>query len=263
MQQTSSSMRPPAVAGMFYPADAVELRSTIEALLAQATHPQGRGPKAIIAPHAGYIYSGPIAAQAYARLAAEADLITRVVLLGPCHRVAVRGLAAPTVAAFATPLGPVEIDQAALRDLPFVHFNDAAHAAEHSLEVQLPFLRIVTPHARVVPLAVGDAQPDEVALVLERLWGGPETRIVISSDLSHYLPYATAQQADLATAQAIESLDYAPLTGMHACGYLPISGLLTMARRRSLGAVRLDLRNSGDTAGPRDRVVGYGAWAFA
>jgi AmmeMemoRadiSam system protein B len=223
-------------------------------------------PKAVIVPHAGYIYSGPIAASAYARLAPDASQIRRIVLLGPSHRVAFKGLAAPAASVFDTPLGPVDIDQAAiatLRDLPFVHSSDAAHAAEHSLEVQLPFLRKVAPQARLVPLAVGDATADEVAQVLERLWGGDETRVVISSDLSHYLPYAAAQAADLETAVAIEHLNPRPLNGERACGYLPISGLLEVARRRGLAIARLDLRNSGDTAGPRDRVVGYGAWALS
>jgi len=260
-----STVRVPAVAGLFYPDGTRALAAAVERYLASVPAAAAPSPKALIVPHAGYVYSGPIAASAYARLKPAAAAVERVVLLGPCHRVAIRGLAAPTVDAFRTPLGEVPLDRAAidaLASLPQVVLRDDAHAGEHSLEVQLPFLQSVLDRFTLVPLAVGDASPSEVAEVLERLWGGSETLIVISSDLSHYHDYATAQRIDSAAADAIEALDGGRLGRDQACGCLPIAGLLNCARRHALAAERLDLRNSGDTAGPRDQVVGYGAWAF-
>ena len=257
-------VRPPAVAGFFYPANARQLSDAVDGYLAEAgISDRARLPKAIIVPHAGYVYSAPIAAPAFAALHKVADQIRRVVLLGPAHRVRVRGLAAPRASAFRTPLGDIAIDQAsitALSRLPQVELQDNAHRDEHCLEVQLPFLQRILHDFTLVPLVVGDATPDEVAEVLERLWGGPETLIVISSDLSHYHDYATAQRMDSSAATAIESLDLQGLDQEQACGRLPILGLLTAARRHGLAVERLDLRNSGDTAGPRDRVVGYGSW---
>jgi AmmeMemoRadiSam system protein B len=221
-------------------------------------------PKAVIVPHAGYVYSGAIAASAYARLAPGGSAIRRVVLLGPTHRVAVRGLAVPTVRAFATPLGTVELDHPAVLAalaLPQVVRSDAAHALEHSLEVQLPFLQAVLSNFAIVPFAVGDASPREVAEVIELLWGGPETLFVVSSDLSHYHRYADARAIDRATADAIERL--APqLEHEQACGATPINGLLLAAQRHALRPELLDLRNSGDTAGDPSRVVGYASFAF-
>lgn len=258
-------IRPPAVAGSFYPADPGRLRAQVEQLLREAK-PAAIAPKALIAPHAGYIYSGPIAASAYATLAPRAGAIRRVVLLGPSHYVPFAGLALPEADTFATPLGRIELDRAAMRSLEGtagVIRLDAAHAREHSLEVQLPFLQVALREFTLVPLAVGDAQPAATADVLEALWGGPETLLVISSDLSHYRPYQAAAAIDAETARAIESLDDAPLDGEHACGCHPIRGLLHLARRRGLRVTPLDRRNSGDTAGDRRRVVGYGAWAFA
>ena len=261
-----NTVRPPAVAGMFYPAAASELARDVGALLAHAES-AARGepvPKAIIAPHAGYVYSGPIAATAYARLAPARGKVTRVVLLGPVHRVPVRGLALPAAAVLATPLGniPIDIDAVAqLSKLPQVTVSPAAHALEHSLEVHLPFLQTVLEKFSVVPLAVGDATADEVAQVLDILWGGAETLIVVSSDLSHYLSYHEAQTIDRATAQAILDLR-TDISHEQACGGTPVNGLVLAARRRSLTPQLLDLRNSGDTAGDRKRVVGYGAFAF-
>lgn len=260
------TIRPPAVAGMFYPGDAESLAAEIDVMLAGAvpSEPTFGVPKALIVPHAGYIYSGPIAARAYALLAPLGGRIQRVVLLGPCHRVAVRGLAVSSAGAFATPLGNVALDQeaiAAVLALPQVIPHDAAHAEEHSLEVQLPFLQEVLGSFRLVPLAVGYASTDEVAEVIDLLWGGPETLIVVSSDLSHYHGYADARRLDRATVDAILHLH---LLDDHeqACGATPINGLIEAARRHGLRPTLLDLRNSGDTAGDKSRVVGYASIAF-
>lgn len=253
---------------MFYPGDARELEASVAELLEHAATPTDETappPKALIVPHAGYVYSGPIAASAYARLRATRERVRRVVLLGPAHRVALRGLAAPRCEALATPLGRVPVDQAALaelRDLPQVGGSDRAHALEHSLEVQLPFLQLVLERFAVVPLVVGDATDAEVAEVIERLWGGDETLFVISSDLSHYYDYATARRMDAASCRAIETLAPEALGAESACGRVPVRGLLRAARRHGLEAHTLDLRSSGDTAGDRRRVVGYGAWAL-
>lgn len=259
-----ASVRHPAVAGMFYPDDPTELDQTVRNFLI-AARSEGPVPKAIIAPHAGYIYSGPIAASAYRQLLPAKEVIKRVVLLGPAHRVPFRGLAVPTADYFQTPLGAVAIDREAIEqilDLPFVASFDQAHEPEHSLEVHLPFLQEVLEDFKVVPIVVGDATPEEVATVLERLWDGQETLIVISSDLSHYYDYATAKRLDQATSQAIEDLDPDRLDYESACGRIPVAGLLLAAQRHGLQAKTLDLRNSGDTAGPKDQVVGYGAYAF-
>jgi MEMO1 family protein len=258
--------RPPAVAGQFYPTDPDRLRAEVSQLLAAAPRaaPSGR-PKAIIAPHAGYRYSGQIAAAAFATLEGSAKSIERVVLIGPAHYVPFRGIAVPTVDAFATPLGRVPLNSdahVAITALPRVQAADAPHAPEHALEVELPFLQVLLPRFTAVPLLVGDARPEEVAAVLDRLWGGPETVIVVSSDLSHFHDYATAQRRDAETAAAIERGIWADLGPGDACGYLAIAGLLIEATRRGLKARRLALCNSGDTAGARDRVVGYGAWLF-
>jgi len=221
-------------------------------------------PKAIIAPHAGYVYSGPVAGSAYARLAACGPAVRRVILLGPAHWVPVRGLAASGAGAFATPLGVVPLDEEAQEEvlvLDQVRVVDEAHVREHSLEVQLPFLQVIFNEFSVLPLAVGTATAGDVAEVLEVLWGGAETVIVISSDLSHYNDYQTAREADRATSEAIEHLR--PLDEGQACGRRAINGLLQLARERGLSARTVDLRNSGDTAGPRDRVVGYGAYVFS
>ena len=268
-----TTVRPAAVAGTFYPAHPEHLRAALAGHLASAATPgtpdPDRPPKLLVAPHAGYVYSGDVAALAFAPLARWQETITRVVLLGPTHRVPVRGLAAPTVGAFETPLGRVPLDRralASLEGLRQVVWSDLPHAQEHSLEVQLPFLQTVLGSAfTLVPLAVGQARPAEVAEVLERLWGGDETLIVISSDLSHYLPYAQAQARDQATAQRI--LGFATdLEGEEACGAAPLNGALLTAQRQGLAPRLLGLRNSADAAGitrgDRSRVVGYGAIAF-
>jgi AmmeMemoRadiSam system protein B/AmmeMemoRadiSam system protein A len=260
-----SIIRPTAVAGSFYP----DRPQDLEALLARcwdgAKITVGPVPKAIIAPHAGYVYSGAVAASAYARVKPAHARINRVVLLGPCHRIAVNGLALSGADAFATPLGPVEIDKAAaalISGLPQVQVFDATHAQEHSLEVHLPFLMAVLDDFKVLPLVVGQATPAQVAQVLDKLWGGPETLIVVSSDLSHYLDYDSARAIDQRTCQAIEALAPDRISTHGACGRFPLGGLLTLAREKGLTVETVDLRNSGDTAGPRDRVVGYGSWLF-
>ncbi len=267
------AIRPAAVAGTFYPRDPDKLRAAVSRHLAAADAAAADGadrpPKLLVAPHAGYVYSGDVAALAYAPLARWRGRITRIVLLGPVHRVAVQGLAAPTVNAFETPLGVVPLDSGALHslgDLRQVAWSDVPHVDEHSLEVQLPFLQSVLGGGfTLVPLAVGHASPADVAEVLERLWGGDETLIVISSDLSHYLPYVQAQARDHATVQRILQFSN-DLRGEEACGAAPLNGALQVARRHGLVPRLLGLRNSADAAGTsradRDRVVGYGAIAF-
>jgi AmmeMemoRadiSam system protein B len=223
-------------------------------------------PKALIAPHAGYVYSGPIAATAYKTLLPVQDSIDRVVLLGPSHFVAVRGLAMSNAESFETPLGriPIDIDlRDAVLELPQVELLDAAHSREHSLEVHLPFLQRTLRQFSLLPLTVGEATRDEVAEVLERSWGDDSTLIVVSSDLSHYHDYAVARELDRRTCDAIERLAPDEIGPEDACGCRCINGLLESVRRRGLQVTTLELASSGDTAGPRDSVVGYGAWAFA
>lgn len=254
-------VRPPAVAGTFYPGDPRRLATDISTML-DAAHVvrSDRAPKALVVPHAGYVYSGPIAASAYACLSGSRDRVRRVVLLGPAHRVYVSGLVLPEATAFDTPLGRIEVDVEACSRLGLMH-NAAAHAKEHSLEVELPFLQSVLSSFTIVPMAVGDSTPVQVAAVIEALWGGPETLIVVSSDLSHYLPYAQACAVDARTARKVLALDDS-VGYEEACGAGPLNGLLLVARRRGLEVAQLDLRTSGDTAGGKAEVVGYGAFAF-
>jgi MEMO1 family protein len=254
------------VAGLFYPDDPGRLQTHVLDLLGGVAASSNVMPKALIAPHAGYVYSGRVAGAAFAKLWQSAQTITRVVLIGPAHYVHVGGIAAPTgFDAFETPLGRVRVDTLACSEighLEFVIQTDAPHEPEHALEVELPFLQTVLSSFQVVPLVVGDAAPQDVARLLRQLWGGPETLIVVSSDLSHYHSYETAQRLDLATAEAIEQGDWVSLGSSQACGWVAVGGLLMETRRRGLEASRLLLCNSGDTAGSRDRVVGYGAWMF-
>jgi MEMO1 family protein len=260
----TSGSRAAAVAGYFYPDDPATLASMVDKLLAEASErvrgSSAAAPKAMIVPHAGYIYSGPVAASAYVRLR-SASAITRVVMVGPAHRVAVRGVAQAGASSFATPLGEVVVDEAAFAAVPQVVTSQRAHAQEHSLEVQLPFLQRLLPDARIVPMVVGHASPDEVSAVLEALWGGPETLILVSSDLSHYLGYGAARALDAQTASRVIELDD-ELDAERACGVTGIRALVRLARTHHLQAELLDLRNSGDTAGDRARVVGYAAFAF-
>jgi AmmeMemoRadiSam system protein B len=267
MSNTVLRVRPAAVAGTFYPSVPTALRQALQHSFDTAAplpSEEARVPKALVVPHAGYQYSGPIAASAYARLGEARHAVRRVVLAGPSHRVYLRGLGVSSADAFETPLGLVRIDTE-LRDevvgLPGVHINDVAHAHEHSLEVQLPFLQTVLDDFTFLPLSVGDATIDEVAAVLEACWGGPETLVVVSTDLSHYLPYAEAMGVDARTAAAIVGLLPREITDTAACGARGLRGLLKVAGDRGLTVEQLDLRNSADTAGGNERVVGYGAFA--
>ncbi len=263
-----SKMRAPVVAGQFYPGDPGKLRRVVNEYISDVTLPKGAAPKdaipkAIIGPHAGYIYSGPIAGSSYAILAKLKRQPRRVVLIGPSHWARVAGLAASSAKAFVTPLGNVPIDTEAMKTilvLPQVIVQDEAHVREHCLEVHLPFLQTIFDDFVLVPLVVGDASASEVAEVLKILWAGPETIIVISSDLSHYHDYETAVRLDKITSRSIEELR--PLEEGQACGRKAINGLLYFARQLGLQPETVDLRNSGDTAGPKDRVVGYGAYVF-
>jgi AmmeMemoRadiSam system protein B len=257
--------RPPAVAGMFYSNKPQELAAEVRSYVAEAAPPAtARPPKAVVAPHAGYIYSGAIAGTAYACLSARGKDIERVVLVGPSHRVAFPGLATSGMNAFETPLGPVAVDREAVALLAkegLAREFERAHENEHSLEVQLPFLKQVCPDAHVVPLLVGDSDWQGVGKALALLWGGDETAIVVSSDLSHYHDYATAQRLDAATAKTVERLGAGEVDFEHACGATGINALLAVVAGKGLACTTLDLRNSGDTAGPKNRVVGYGAFA--
>lgn len=260
-----SNVRNPCVAGYFYPAEPGVLASNVQQMLANAQNFDLQPPKAIIAPHAGYIYSGPIAATIYKTLEAHKDSIKRVVLLGPAHRLGFQGIAVTNFEKFATPLGTIPVDLASIKtvlDLPGVQVLEQAYDMEHSLEVQLPFLQTILSNFSLVPCIVGDADPEQVANLLQRLWGGPETLIVISSDLSHYYDYATAQQLDTATSAAIVDLAPERIHDNQACGRLPVKGLLLAAAKLNLHPKVLDQRNSGDTAGDKSRVVGYGAYHF-
>jgi len=260
-----ASQRHPAVAGTFYPGDRDSLRRMVQELVDSAPVEEASPPKAVIAPHAGYPFSGGVAAAAYAQLAALRDQVKRVVLIGPSHHVPFRGLAVSSAGAFTTPLGAIPLDGEATEtalSLPGVTTLDAAHAREHSLETQLPFLQEVLGEFQLIPMVVGDAAPEQVAGVLEALWGGPETLVVVSSDLSHFHDDATARELDTATARAIEALDPGRVGPENACGCRPVNGLLWLAHRQGHRITTLDLRNSGDAGAPPERVVGYGAFAL-
>jgi AmmeMemoRadiSam system protein B len=256
------TLRPATVAGRFYPKEPARLQEEVDRLLAAVwVPPEEPTPKALIVPHAGYVYSGPIAASGFARLKRAGHTLERVVLLGPSHHAAFEGLALPESQVFETPLGPMNLDTEALTHLPHLRRSEAIHRPEHSLEVQLPFLQRVAPQARLIPLIVGRATPFQVAEVLKLLWGGPETVLVVSTDLSHYLPYREGRALDEETAQKILNLDTV-LDGERACGAAPVAGFLEAARRKHMHPRLLDLRSSGDTAGDLEEVVGYGAFAF-
>lgn len=258
-------VRRPAVAGLFYPERAGELRAAVEAAMPPGPS-AGARPKAIIAPHAGYVYSGAVAGSAYGRVVAGRGRIGRVVVLGPAHRAPETGVAASSAETFSTPLGPLRVDTAArdaLVEAGLAEVDDLAHAAEHSIEVQLPFLQVCLGDVAVLPLAIGTVAPDRVARVLDEVWGGEETLIVVSTDLSHYHDQATAVELDRRTAAAIVDRRHDRLGPADACGAVPVQGLLIAATGRGLAVELLDLRTSADAAGDPDRVVGYGAFALA
>jgi AmmeMemoRadiSam system protein B len=260
-----NDIRQPAVAGAFYPARDSELHEMLNLLLAAAPRDGQPPPKAMIVPHAGYIYSGPVAATGYARLQSVADTVQRVIVMGPSHRVAFHGLAVTDASIFRTPLGDIALDTDTIQSLlalPQVHLDNEAHRLEHSIEVHLPFLQEMLENFLLVPIVVGDATPAEVCDVVSILWDGPETLLIVSSDLSHYHDYETATRLDRATSRAIETLAFDKIGYEHACGRNPVSGLLLYARQHNLAVETLDLRNSGDTAGPRDQVVGYGTYVI-
>ena len=265
---TVEKVRSSAVAGLFYPADPIELKeAVIDYLLHARDIPsqQAIKPKAIIAPHAGYIYSGPVAATAYHYIEQIKENISNVVLIGPSHRVPLLGLATSSAAYFATPLGNIPINREMVQrinQLPFVSELDQAHLMEHSLEVHLPFLQIVLNEFTLVPIVAGDATAAQVKQLISLVCDREDTLLVVSSDLSHYHDYHTAQKMDRNTCSAIEALDINRLDSQHACGYVPVRGLLAYAQEHRLQAKTLDCRNSGDTAGPRDQVVGYGSYVF-
>lgn len=260
----NANVRPPAVAGLFYPGNPIELRDVISEYLAQAPTVAGPVPKALIVPHAGYIYSGAIAGAAYAQVAHQRRRIRRVVLIGPSHRFYLRGMAVPAAEGFQTPLGMVPIDRelkARVLKHEQVVESDAPHASEHSLEVQLPFLQMLFEDFTLLPIALGSASPPSVATVLAEVWGDEETLVLVSSDLSHYLSYEEAQAVDDETIAAILRND-ATLTGEQACGCIGINGLSFLASRRNARVTEIARCNSGDSAGDRSRVVGYGAFAL-
>lgn len=259
------TVRQPAVAGSFYPRGAKDLKAAVDALVSQAGQARQPGLVGVVAPHAGYIYSGPVAGSAFAPVASSGTVFERVLLIGPAHYVPVTGVAAPSSAAFATPLGEVPLDRDAIATMVeagFVSIDDPAHAREHALEVELPFLQAMLGRFTLIPLLVGDAAPEEVAAIIDALLD-ERTLLVVSTDLSHYLDYASARKRDLATAEAIERLASDRLGPYDACGFAALNGALHAARGRRWSIKRLDLRNSGDTSGDRARVVGYGAWAFS
>jgi len=259
-------IRPAAVADMFYPGDELKLTEQMQGFIHEKPSETTEVPKAIIVPHAGIVYSGAIAAAAYRSLLQYRHVIRKVILLGPAHRVYLRGLALPTVDQFQTPLGKIDLDtktiQKLVDDFPQVSLSDKAHAEEHSLEVQLPFLQQVLASFRLIPLVVGDASKREVADVIEHLWGGEECLIIISTDLSHFHPYDEAKKLDTITAHHIEAFQGDKVGDHAACGRIPMRGLLHVAKEKGMSIQRFDLRNSGDTSERKDQVVGYGAWGL-
>ncbi|MGB5706947.1 MAG: AmmeMemoRadiSam system protein B [Arenicellales bacterium] len=270
-QQWNKTLRPPAVAGSFYPDDRKALARLVDRLLISAqsnlTHENfSKFPKALIVPHAGYRYSGEVAASAYATLQKISDRIMRVILIGPAHRVNVRGMGITGADYFASPLGRIPVDTESVKkcidSFKFLSVNNQAHQEEHSLETQLPFLQRCLGRIRIVPIVVGSATPEQVEQCLALLWGGEETLVLISSDLSHFLPYQEATRIDESTSKAILNLNPDAIGYDNACGQIGVRGLLRVARRKDMRVRQLDVRNSGDTSGRKDQVVGYGSYAF-
>lgn len=258
----NSRSRPPAVAGTFYPDNPNTLRNDVLQYISDAKAIHGPRPKFLIVPHAGYIYSGSTAAYAYRHIKPYGEGITRVVLMGPAHRVPLRGLAIPSMSQFSSPLGDINLDEQNLEKLEaldFVSVNDTAHALEHSLEVQLPFLQSVLNEFTLTPIIVGKCSPKELAMLINILWGGNETLFICSTDLSHYHAYSDAKKIDAITCDKIKNIQN-NISGEQACGCYPLNGVLQVAQERHLEVKQLYYCNSGDTAGAQDAVVGYGAF---
>ncbi len=262
-----SNIRPPAVAGLFYPGNPQKLKNVLQDFFDHAAKPDSEmKPCALIAPHAGVVYSGIVAAAAYSLLQDHDWGFRRYVLLGPAHRVFVEGLVLSPASFFETPLGkvPLDIDQAEYlsEKYSFIRYNKSAHREEHSLEVQLPFLQYAADDFEILPILAGHCTAEDAAACIREYLCVPDTLIVVSSDLSHFLPYTSAQKIDQETAEAVAALDFQALGHDSACGRIPISGLLLAAQKQKLRSELLSLCNSGDTAGTREQVVGYGAWGF-
>ena len=273
-QETTESVRPPAVASLFYPGEAAELKQNLREMLDEASEaedpnedlPADQYLKALIVPHAGYVYSGTTAARAYHLLRKNRDDFRRVIILGPAHRVWLEGIAFPGTDAFETPLGRIPLAKQQIRELlrfPEVQLRDDAHQDEHCLEVQLPFLQEILNEFELIPAVVGEISPDSLSGLLENLLEDPQNLLLLSTDLSHFHSYSEAQEIDQETAEAIETFEDDKILPEHACGTLPLRGLLRHARTQGWKIQRLGLCNSGDTAGSKDRVVGYGAWALS
>ena len=273
-QETTESVRPPAVASLFYPGEAAELKQNLREMLDEASEaedpnedlPADQYLKALIVPHAGYVYSGTTAARAYHLLRKNRDDFRRVIILGPAHRVWLEGIAFPGTDAFETPLGRIPLAKQQIRELlrfPEVQLRDDAHQDEHCLEVQLPFLQEILNEFELIPAVVGEISPDSLSGLLENLLEDPQNLLLLSTDLSHFHSYSEAQAIDQKTAEAIESFEDEKILPEQACGAHPLRGLLRHARIQGWRIQRLGLCNSGDTAGSKDRVVGYGAWALS
>ena len=273
-QETTESVRPPAVASLFYPGEAAELKQNLREMLDEASEaedpnedlPADQYLKALIVPHAGYVYSGTTAALAYHLLRKNRDDFHRILLLGPAHRVWLEGIAFPGTDAFETPLGRIPLAKQQIRELlrfPEVQLRDDAHQDEHCLEVQLPFLQEILNEFELIPAVVGEISPDSLSGLLENLLEDPQNLLLLSTDLSHFHSYSEAQAIDQKTAEAIESFEDEKILPEQACGAHPLRGLLRHARIQGWKIQRLGLCNSGDTAGSKDRVVGYGAWALS
>ncbi|MGD9638118.1 MAG: AmmeMemoRadiSam system protein B [Alphaproteobacteria bacterium] len=258
-------IRKEAVAGAFYPYGPTELDALLEALLYQKELPDIPPPKAVIVPHAGYVFSGQTAAVAYRRLSSSDSITKRVVIFGPCHRVPFNGLALSSADKWETPIGEINVDTKTcqeLNELEFVNYNDDAHNEEHSIEAQIPFIKKVFNNVEIVPILTCMTSLKEAVAVMEKVWGDEETLIIISADLSHFLDYDACKQKDAETVKAIENLDYSDLDNDNTCGFIPICALIDIARRKKMKVETFDVRNSGDTAGKKDSVVGYASIGF-
>ena len=252
------------VAGMFYPGEEASLRQMVDGFIQKALSFDLR-PRAIIAPHAGYIYSGSIAGTAYKTIAAVRDQIENVIIMSPAHRFYLRGIALHMADAFATPLGNIPVNIGIVKKIKqfsSVQWEERSFIQEHGLETHLPFIqRAFKPGIKIVPMIVGECQESEVAEILESVWEDPRNFVIISSDLSHFHSYADAKKLDRNTVDLIQNLDSQSLDTEFACGHYPICGLLNLARNRKLKIKALDIRSSGDTAGSKESVVGYGSFA--